>query len=101
HAAGAFTGEGAARVGGRWNSRGVRVVYASATQSLAALEILVHLNPMAPLRFTAFPLEIPDGSVEWLAREEWPEDWRAEPPPPSTRRLGDAWARRGSSVALA
>ena len=45
HAAAAFSGEGAARTAGRWNSRGVRVVYTSSTKSLAALEILVHLNP--------------------------------------------------------
>ena len=41
----AFSGEGAAKTGGRWNSRGVAVVYTSATRSLAALETLVHLNP--------------------------------------------------------
>ncbi|HVV00354.1 MAG TPA: RES domain-containing protein [Verrucomicrobiae bacterium] len=38
HAASAFTGEGAAQYGGRWNSRGVAVVDASQTQALAALE---------------------------------------------------------------
>jgi len=37
----AFDGEGAMRFGGRWNSRGVRVVYASGSISLAALETLV------------------------------------------------------------
>jgi RES domain-containing protein len=100
HAGEAFTGEGAARAGGRWNSRGIRVVYASATQSLAALEILVHLNPFVPLRFTAFPVDIPDNAVEWLSRADLPEDWRAEPPPPSTRRMGDQWLRSGRAVAL-
>jgi RES domain-containing protein len=49
HAATAFTGEGAAKTGGRWNSRGVAVVYTSSSKSLATLESLVHLNP--PLTF--------------------------------------------------
>jgi RES domain-containing protein len=36
------TGEGAFRVGGRWNSKGVRAVYASADPSTAILEVAVH-----------------------------------------------------------
>ena len=44
HAAGAFDGEGARLHGGRWNSRGARVVYVSSSRSLAALELLVHLE---------------------------------------------------------
>ena len=57
----AFTGEGAAKSGGRWNSRGVSVVYTSGTKSLAILESLVHLNP--PIRFTyvAISVKFDDG----------------------------------------
>lgn len=40
----AFTGEGAAKYGGRWNPPGVRVVYLAGHRSLAALETLVHLT---------------------------------------------------------
>jgi RES domain-containing protein len=99
HAKNAFTGEGAAKVGGRWNSRGVPVVYASATQSLAALEILVHINPPVALRFRAFRIEIPDSAVEIL--KGLPPDWRSKPPPRSTRTLGDRWVREGRSAVLA
>jgi len=45
----AFTGEGASKTGGRWNSHGVFLVYTSSTKSLATLESLVHLNPPGPL----------------------------------------------------
>ena len=37
----AYDGEGARRVGGRWNSRGVRVLYMSENRSLAVLEFSV------------------------------------------------------------
>ena len=40
----AFDGEGARRYGGRWNSRGTRMVYTAGSQALAALEMLVHLD---------------------------------------------------------
>lgn len=36
------TGEGAFRVGGRWNSRGVRAVYTSLDPATACLEVAVH-----------------------------------------------------------
>ena len=36
------SGEGAYRVGGRWNSRGVRAVYCSIDPSTALLEVAVH-----------------------------------------------------------
>ena len=40
----AFSGEGARRYGGRWNSKGHAVVYTSGSISLAILEILVHIQ---------------------------------------------------------
>ena len=40
----AFSGEGARRYGGRWNSKGHGVVYTSGSISLAILEILVHIQ---------------------------------------------------------
>ena len=40
----AFTGEGARLYEGRWNSAGVAIVYTAASQSLAALEMVVHLE---------------------------------------------------------
>lgn len=37
-----FTGEGAFRVGGRWNTSGVRAIYASLDPATACLEVAVH-----------------------------------------------------------
>ena len=44
HARDAFTGEGAREFGGRWNNPGTAIVYTAQSQSLAALEMLVHLD---------------------------------------------------------
>ena len=82
HAATAFTGEGAARTGGRWNSRGARVVYTSATASLAALETLVHLNPPVLFKYLIFRIEFDDTLVEEIFLASLPADWTEEPPPP-------------------
>jgi RES domain len=45
YAAEAASGEGARLFGGRWNNRGVRVVYASMSSALAAMETFVNLEP--------------------------------------------------------
>ena len=101
HAARAFSGEGAARSGGRWNSRGVRVVCASSTKSLAALESLVHLNPPVRFKYVAIRIKFDDALVEIFPPKALPPDWRVEPPPPSTQRIGDAWVLGGRSAMLA
>jgi RES domain-containing protein len=46
----AFTGEGARLYGGRWNSPGVPMIYASQSRALAALEMLVHFDSPKLLR---------------------------------------------------
>jgi RES domain-containing protein len=101
HAATAFSGKGAADSGGRWNSRGVPVVYTSSTKSLAALESLVHLNPPVPFKYVAIRIKFDDALVEIVPAKALPPDWQTEPPPPSTKAIGDAWARAARSALLA
>jgi len=101
HAATAFSGRGAADYGGRWNSRGVAVVYTSQTKSLAVLESLVHLNPPVAFHYSAFHLEFPETYVETFSLAQLPAGWRTEPPPPSTQHMGDHWVRRSRTAVLA
>ena len=101
HAATAFSGEGAAKTGGRWNSRGVRVVYTSGTKALATLESLVHLNPPVTFSLVAIPLTFPESLVETYSIADLPPDWRSQPPPPSTQSIGDVWVAEARSAILA
>jgi RES domain-containing protein len=101
HAASAFSGEGAAESGGRWNSRGVRVVYTSGTQSLAALEILVHLNPPMVFKYAAMRIKFDELLVERVPVRSLPADWKVEPPTPSSQQIGDNWVRESRSAVLA
>ena len=101
YAAKAATGEGAALYPGRWNSRGVRVVYASTSLALAATETFVHLHPKTqPNDLVSIEGEIPDGlKIERIDLKSLPTDWH-EPREMSLRRFGDDWIRVGKSVAL-
>ncbi|MDQ2712833.1 MAG: RES domain-containing protein [Acidobacteriota bacterium] len=57
----AASGEGARLYGGRWNSRGVRVAYASSSLALAAIETFVNLEPnLRPADLVSIEGEIPD-----------------------------------------
>lgn len=100
YAATAFSGEGAARAGGRWNSRGTRMVYASSTRALAALETLVHLNPPVFFRYVFFPLRFEDALVERLPASRLPAGWRESPPSPAVQAVGDRWVAEGRSAVL-
>lgn len=99
-AASAFTGDGAAVTAGRWNSPGIRMVYTSATASLAALETLVHLNPAMRFNYLLFAIEFDERLVETIPHTILPPDWREQPPPPSTQILGDSWMKTARSAVL-
>ena len=97
----AFDGEGARRYGGRWNSVGTRVAYASESAALAVLEVLVHLQSSAALgAYVLVPVDVPVELVQSLPPDALPPDWRLSPPPASARAIGDAWVREGRAVAL-
>src|SRR5215467_11374505 len=97
----AFTGEGARIYGGRWNSQGTAVIYLSEHQSLAALELLVHLSPLpADDRYLSFRLDWEDKMTERFPVKNLPAHWNAEPPDFRTMQIGDEWVRTGKSLAL-
>lgn len=101
YAASAFDGEGARRSGGRWNSPGTSVVYASSTASLAMLEMLVHLGaPGALPGYVLIECRIDPALVLPLQRALLPKNWQAYPAPAEARAIGDRWVKQGRSVAL-
>ena len=102
HAATAFSGEGAAWFGGRWNPIGLPVVYLSETLSLAALELLVHLTlEDRRLLFAAIPVEVPEGiAIETLEPDTLPANWRDENVPQEAQAIGADWAAKKQSVLL-
>lgn len=97
----AFSGEGAARCGGRWNQTGSRVVYASGTLSLAALEMLVHLPVQSRQQFVAIRIEFAPALLESLASSALPRGWADEPPTRLSQQIGEAWLRERRSLMLA
>ncbi len=101
HAAAAFDGEGARLHGGRWNSPGTRVAYASDSIALAALEVLAHLQSTAVLQaYSLVSLRFPEESVEVLEQAALPARWRRFPSPPENQAIGDQWVTEKRSPVL-
>ena len=99
--ASAFDGEGARLYGGRWNSPGHPLVYTAENASLAALELLVHLQESPLLAsYSLLSVRFPAALVRKLERAALPESWNTYPAPFQLRELGDAWIASGKSAVL-
>ena len=94
-----FDGTGAAALGGRWNSPGRRVIYASETYAGALLEKLAHTNiGRVPNSQVYVEIEIPEGvDIEILNSAilpGWDQVQRL------SRVYGDAWYDEQRSAVL-
>jgi RES domain-containing protein len=97
----ALSGEGARLYGGRWNRKGVPLVYTAATQSLAVLEMLVQDEPLRA-RYVMIEVRIPKGvTVDRIAVEQLPSDWRNVVSRPRLQAIGTEWANERSAAVLA
>ena len=97
----AFSGDGARLYGGRWNRKGIPLVYTAATQSLAMLEMFVQDEPLRA-RYVMIEARIPKGvQIDRIKVEDLPADWRTIAARGSLRAIGTEWARKCSAAVLA
>ncbi len=89
YAANGLSGDGARRVGGRWNPAGVPALYASDSLALAMLEVLVHFDPSLPMaQYVAFELELPEQKIRSIGTSDMPAGWPDRASVRETQQLG-------------
>ncbi len=91
-----LSGKGAERYGGRWNSKGLPVVYASGSRALAALEALVHV-PLKNITadYCMAVLSVPDQvRIRELTVKDLPEGWELPACQERIQETGNDWSRR-------
>lgn len=99
-----LSGKGAKQTGGRWNSKGMPLIYASTTIAMACLETLVHLNAGGlPLNRYLVRIELPD--EVWARRQTTAPTslavgWDAVPHGRTSIDMGDGWIAGGSTLLL-
>jgi len=96
YAADDASGEGSRLSGGRWNRKGIPMLYCSKSRSLACLETVINLDPKSmPLnRYLvelAVPVDVWSKRVE-LNHATAPVGWDAIPCGKVSLDLGDQWA---------
>jgi RES domain-containing protein len=101
YATDAFSGEGSRLYGGRWNSRGIPMVYASTSLALAAIELFVHVEPrQIPGDLVSIAASQPEEeSVPRWEGAALPANWWSDELGPM-RELGDAWIRGKQTLAV-
>lgn len=86
-----LSGKGAGKAGGRWNSKGIDMIYTSESRSLCTVEIAVH-TPLGllPQDYVLITLEIPDDiPVKLISESLLPYQWIAFPHTRLTQEQGD------------
>jgi RES domain-containing protein len=98
----ALDGIGGMYTSGRWHNKGHPIVYTATSAALAALEVLVHVDPLtAPTDLRLLAIELPDDlSIEVLEPIMLPEGWRSVPAPAALQTLGSSWLTSGRTAAL-
>jgi RES domain-containing protein len=96
-----LSGKGAELAGGRWNSKGIPVVYTSASRALCTTEIAVH-TPLGnvPSDYYIISIRIPDTSIVELPPAALPPDWKVFPHSLNTQTLGDQFVRDNKHLVL-
>ncbi|MCF6342391.1 MAG: RES family NAD+ phosphorylase [Bacteroidales bacterium] len=86
-----LSGKGAEKAGGRWNSKGVAVVYTSRSRALCVAEIAVHTAlGIVPRDFELVNIEIPEDLPLFEVNEKLlPTGWNSFPFPGKTQEVGD------------
>lgn len=95
---GDLSGKGAELYGGRWNSKGVPVVYCAESRALAVTEIIAYTPPgLIPEGYVLNIIEVPvensrsDSAVLYsVDPDSLPESWKRYPHGKETKQIGDA-----------
>ena len=93
---------GSQTYGGRWNPRGVPVLYASTTFAGGMLELLAHASSprRPPQTHVASLLEIPDDAGVSVLEPPYPPEWDHPDDYRVARGLAEAWLETGADLCL-
>ncbi|RZS92523.1 RES family NAD+ phosphorylase [Aquimarina brevivitae] len=96
-----LSGIGAKTVGGRWNPKGLSVLYTSTTIALATLEVLAHI-PIAyfPNNMALATISVPDELITTIDIEKLPKDWHKVPGPIALHKIVTKWVEEDTSLGL-
>ncbi len=92
---------GAEKTGGRWNSKGVAVLYTAASRALAVVEVAVHVPVgIIPIDYYLATIEVPDEEVIEVNLSTLPKNWATNPFTIHTQTVGNNFIRTNNYLVL-
>ncbi|MGY3214956.1 RES family NAD+ phosphorylase [Mucilaginibacter sp. HD30] len=90
-----LSGYGAEKTGGRWNSKGIPILYTAASRALAVVEIAVHVPlGIIPTDYYLATIEIPNkASIPRVEIADLPANWNKNPFTKTTQLIGDGFIK--------
>ena len=96
----AFSGEGARLFGGRWNRKGLPVIYTAESRSLALLEMMVQDDPLRA-QYRLIPALVSSHvSLRELEASELGNNWRALSARDELQAIGNDWLQKRETCIL-
>jgi RES domain-containing protein len=94
-------GIGASIYGGRWNQKGIPIIYCGSSIAICALEVLVHSAEL-PSDMVLVAAKIPASlPITTVTKADIPPDWNSSISQRSTKNLGSKWASERRTAVLA
>jgi RES domain-containing protein len=97
-----LSGSGAEKTGGRWNSKGIPMLYTASSRALAMVEIAVHVPlGIIPLNYYITTIEIlTEESLLKAVINDFPAGWNKSPFTKATQYIGDDFIRQGKHLMM-
>jgi RES domain-containing protein len=97
-----LSGRGAEITGGRWNEKGIPVLYTSGSRALAVLEVAVHVPfGIMPINYCLMAIEAPDASsMIKIKIADLPQDWNDNPLIKETQYIGNNFFKANTHLIL-
>ncbi len=94
-----LSGKGAEIAGGRWNSKGIAMLYTGQNIALCVSEIAVHIPlGIIPKDYCLVHIEIPDDNIFEL--KKLPKNWNAIPHNHDTQKVGDQFLKNNKFLTM-
>lgn len=91
---------GYGKSGGRWNTNGTSIIYASNVSAINFLEMLsIKGAIVATTKWLLITLDVKN-EIPYLESKDLPRNWNVRPYPLSTQRFGTNWSQNQVSLCL-
>ncbi len=96
-----LSGIGAELSGGRWNSKGNRIVYTGSNRALCIAEVAVHLPlGIVPKDYMLQIIQLPNVTIQEVKIKDLPKSWKLFPHQSKIKAIGDKFLQENRKLIL-